>query len=196
MLIFYIFALIPFYLIGCFPTGLLVAKHFKVDITKEGSGNVGATNVARTLGKKAGLITLTGDILKGVLAVLIAKIISPDKTFQALCAVAAVLGHTFPYKLPHGKGVATTAGTFLVLTPAALGLSALTFAAIFLFKRIVSLSSITAALTLPIFCMLTASNNPAIVAAILVATIVTFRHKDNLIRLSQGKEPKFSSNQK
>ena len=196
MLIFYIFALIPFYLIGCFPTGVLVAKRFNVDITKEGSGNVGATNVSRILGKKAGLITLAGDILKGIVAVLLAKLISTDEIFQALSAVAAVLGHTFPFKLPHGKGVATTAGAFLVLTPAALGLSALTFAAIFLFKKIVSLSSITAALTLPIFCMLTACSNPSITAAIIVAVIITFRHKDNLIRLSQGKEPKFSSNQK
>ena len=193
MFIFYLLALIPFYAIGCFPTGLLVSKRFNIDITSEGSGNVGATNVARTLGKKAGLLTLVGDILKGLLAVLLAKLIGTDSLFQALSAVAVILGHTFPYKLPHGKGVATTAGAFLVLAPSAIGLCFLVFIITFLTKKIVSLASLSAALTLPIFCMLTNSDNHTIAAAIIAAIIITYRHKDNLNKLVAGTEKPFKS---
>ncbi|NLF24541.1 MAG: glycerol-3-phosphate 1-O-acyltransferase PlsY [Deltaproteobacteria bacterium] len=190
-----ILALIPFYLCGTIPTGHLVAKHHGVPIEGEGSGNVGATNVARVLGKKAGLLTLTGDILKGFLAASLAGLISDNAAFIAAASVAVVAGHCFsiPGKLKGGKGVATALGALLHLSPVSALLGLAVFAVVFSAFRYVSLASVAAALTAPIYGILGQNIRTTNIAIILISLLVTFRHKDNLQRLSAGKEPKFKA---
>src|SRR5262245_36849666 len=117
-IIFAFLALIPFYLLGAFPTGQLVARFHRIDLTAAGSGNIGATNAARVLGKKAGVAVLGGDVLKGALACAIAGLVFANPAMQGWAGFAAVAGHCFsiPGKLKGGKGVATGLGTFLYLS--------------------------------------------------------------------------------
>ncbi len=192
-----VIALIPFYLLGAFPTGVLVAKLHGVDITSKGSGNVGATNVSRVIGKKAGLLTLAGDLCKGSLAVLIGYAISPYGWFPAGAAVAVVCGHCFsvPPYLKGGKGVATALGAIIVLFPLSALVALATFGGVFAFSKIVSLASISAALVAPIFSLIT--NQPDMTSAALacMAGIIVYRHRENIQRLIEGREPRFSTKQ-
>ncbi|MGI6681347.1 MAG: glycerol-3-phosphate 1-O-acyltransferase PlsY [Bdellovibrionota bacterium] len=194
-----ILRLIPFYLIGAFPTGLIIAKINGIDITVAGSGNVGATNLARTIGKKAGIYTLLGDLGKGVISVLLCYFfISKDLEMLTLVALATVLGHCFSLpKLKGGKGVATTFGVILVIDPKiALGLL-LIFITIFAIFRIVSLSSITAALFLPILFLLSYEGKENSIHYItFISTVVILRHAVNIKRLLKGEEKKFSFKKK
>lgn len=194
----YLFALIPFYLLGTLPTGRLIARQQGINLETEGSGNVGATNVARVIGKKAGILTLLVDIGKGFLAFLIAHQLG-DMKFASLAGVAVVAGHCFsiPGKWRGGKGVATALGVFLYLSPwgALLGLAV--FGVVFKVSRIVSLASVSAAIVIPIFSFIyqglhTSHNNPSSFAIATIALLVVFRHKENLIRLTEGREAKFN----
>ena len=188
------FALIPFYLLGAFPSGYLIAKRHHIDITKQGSGNVGATNVTRILGKKAGITTLIIDIGKGFLATVIAYFITGgDITFTSLAGFAAILGHTIsiPKKLPAGKGVATSAGVFLFLAPLPLLISLLIFAIFFAWQRIVSLASLTATFTLTLATILTNQKSSVILISICASLIIFYKHKQNIERYIKGKETKF-----
>ena len=191
--ILFVLALIPFYFLGVFPSGYIIAKLHSVEIEKCGSGNVGATNVARVLGSRAGVLTLLLDILKGFLAPLIATAISGNTNFAVAASAAAIAGHCFsiPKKLPHGKGVATTAGVFLYLSPLSVVIATIIFAAIMVWQKIVSLASVSAALALPIIIMLRKEENPVILLAIAAATLIFYRHKDNINRFINGKEDKF-----
>ncbi len=189
-----ILSLLPFYLLGTFPTGILVAKYYGVDITSKGSGNVGATNVGRVIGKKAGILTLVGDLLKGLLAVGLAALISRTEWYAACAAVAVVSGHCFsiPPYLKGGKGVATSLGAILALSPI-LGLSALAiFGAVFYAKRIVSLASVSAALAVPLIGLGFGHPDYILSALAPITLIVVFRHKQNLDRLVKGTEPAMS----
>src|SRR5215471_18099936 len=131
------------YLCGSIPTGVLIAKNMGVDVRKVGSGNIGATNVARSVGKKAGLLTLLGDAAKGLFPVLVVRMLDLGETPLACSAVAALLGHLFSPFLGFsgGKGVATGLGVFLGLAPQAILLALLFFAITFAISRIVSLAS-------------------------------------------------------
>ena len=191
-------SLIPFYIIGTFPTGLLIAKSAGVDITKTGSGNVGATNVARTLGKKAGILTLLGDILKGVLAVIAASLVSDDPSYKACAATAVVCGHCFslPPLLKGGKGVATSLGAILALSPWLAFCGVTIFAGLFWLTRYVSLASVSAALVIPIISLVSGMPDYLTLSLVPVALIVVFRHRENLDRLVKGTEPKFTSKAK
>ncbi len=188
-------ALLPFYLLGCFPSGIILARASGVDLTTTGSGNVGATNVARTLGKKAGLITLAMDIFKGALAVFLARQLSSDQVFCSYAGTAAVFGHCFsiPGKLKGGKGVATAFGVILALNYLLGFLTAATFAATFFIFKIVSLASITAAAAASIFGALLTTSPTAWYPLVLISLVVVIRHHANLNRLVNGTEPKFSS---
>jgi acyl phosphate:glycerol-3-phosphate acyltransferase len=182
---------VPFYLIGVFPTGYLIAKHAGVDIFKHGSGNVGATNIGRVIGKKAGLLTLVIDIGKGALAVGIAAACGLGVWYTSLAALAVILGHciSLPPLLKGGKGVATALGALLVLAPiVALG-AALIFAAVFYWKRIVSLSSVSAAFGAPIVALLCGLDDQIFYGLVPIAITVVLRHKENLKRLALGTEP-------
>jgi glycerol-3-phosphate acyltransferase PlsY len=187
-------ALIPFYLIGCFPTGLLIARLHGVSITQQGSGNVGATNVSRVIGKKAGIQTLLGDLAKGIIAVGLAYGIAPQGSFPSYAAVAVVCGHCFslPPKLKGGKGVATALGVTTVLFPFGAVIAIVTFGLVFAVSKIVSLSSLSAACAVSIASLVT--NRPEVVsfALVVVSIVMLYRHKDNIKRLIEGREPKFS----
>lgn len=188
-------SLIPFYLLGAFPTGHLVSKLHGIEITKEGSGNVGATNVARVIGKRAGVFTLLGDVLKGALGVCIAGLVVGEEWFPGAAAVAVVLGHCFslPPYLKGGKGVATALGVIAVLYPSSSLVALLMFGASFGIWKIVSLSSIAATLVVPMWALVTNASDAVSISLMVVAAIIVMRHEQNIKRLIEGREPRFSS---
>lgn len=183
------------YLIGCFPTGLLVAKSQGIDITKIGSGNVGATNIARSLGKKAGIITLLIDVLKGLLPVLIISNIESLSDFSSVVAIMTVLGHCFsiPKVLKGGKGVATGFGAILGLSPV-LGLIGLAvFGIVFKLKKIVSLASLSAVAIIPFTSIFLTANWNFATHLLIISLVIAYKHRENIQRLINGEEQVFRS---
>lgn len=178
------------YLLGSIPCSFLVARHYGVDVRTAGSGNVGATNVMRTAGRTAGVLAFLLDSGKGVLAVLLARAWGQTLGVQAAAAVFAILGHLYPVWLKGrgGKGVATGAGTFLLLAPepTALGLAAfaLTLATI----RYVSVASVTGSVVMATLTFALGLPRPVAWAAALVAALVAFKHRGNFQRILQGTE--------
>ena len=187
------------YLLGSVPFGYLLVRVFrKQDIRQSGSGNIGATNVARSGAKGLGLLTLLLDLLKGVAAVLIARHLAPgDYDLEVLAAVAVVAGHVFPVWLSFrgGKGVATALGVFLVLTLKASLCILLVFAVIVALTRFVSLASIIAAATFPVFSFLLVRPMTPITAAgfIAIPLVIILKHMGNIRRLLAGTESRFGS---
>jgi len=189
------------YLIGSIPFGILLAKMFGgVDVRKAGSGNIGATNVARVAGPLPGILTLVLDALKGVAAVwLAARFANDSAMWMTLAGLSALIGHCFPVWLRFhgGKGVATAAGMFLALCwPAALGAIGV-FILVVLFSRFVSLGSVSAAAAMPLLIYLLWAPHhappPAITfGAFAAAMLVVYKHDANIQRLVEGREPKFS----
>ena len=181
------------YLLGSIPTGLLLASTSGVDIRAEGSGNIGATNVARTAGRRLGVLTLAGDLAKGLLAVVLARSLGAAPWVSGAVAFAAVAGHVFPVFLRFrgGKGVATGFGVLLGLCPGAALWVATAFVLIFGVSRIVSLASIGASLAAPAVVWALGSPWPIVAAAGGITLIVLLRHRDNLGRLAAGTEPRF-----
>jgi len=189
------------YLLGSIPFGLLLTRLFGGgDVRKSGSGNIGATNVARVAGTLPGILTLLFDVAKGAAAVWLAGRVSNESaTWMMIAALATLLGHCFPIwlKFRGGKGVATAAGAFLVLCPAALLGSVILFLLVVFFWRYVSLASISAAASMPLLIyILWAPQHapPQIVTfgALAAAGIIIYKHDGNIQRLVQGEEPKFS----
>jgi glycerol-3-phosphate acyltransferase PlsY len=181
------------YLLGSIPFSFLVARWFGVaDVRKVGSGNVGTANVMRSAGPAAGLIAFALDFGKGTAATLLALAVAPREPLPAAAAVAAVIGHMFPVWLSFrgGKGVATGAGAFLPLAPAAIALALGTFAVVLALTRISSVSSVTATLTLVAGCLLLATPASVRVAAVAVAFLITWKHRSNFERLARGTEPR------
>ncbi len=199
--------LVPFaaYLLGSIPFGLLLAKlHGGADVRKAGSGNIGATNVARVAGPVAGMLTLILDAAKGAAAVLLAGWLSNESaTWMMIAAIAALVGHCFPVwlKFKGGKGVATAAGVFLVLcAPAFLG-AVILFALVVVYWRYVSLGSISAAAAMPllIYFFWAPHHAPPLVitfGTLAAALLIVYKHIGNLQRLVEGTEPKFSFSRK
>jgi acyl phosphate:glycerol-3-phosphate acyltransferase len=187
------------YLLGSIPFGYLLVRIFrKEDIRTTGSGNIGATNVARSGAKGLGLLTLLLDCSKSFAAVVIAKHFAPGNAdLFLLAAVAAILGHIFPVWLGFrgGKGVASALGVYLALSwPSALAAIAV-FLVVFLLTKYVSLASIVGAIVLPlIFLKLTAYHSPiAIGSVVFLSLLIIVKHHANISRLLQGKESKFGS---
>ena len=184
-------ALIAVYLIGAIPVGVLVARAAGgVDIRRHGSGNIGATNVLRTLGPAAGALTLVGDVAKGYAAVSLARFLDPAPAWAAAGAVLAIVGNCWPVFLRFrgGKGVATGFGAFLALAPLATAPAALVWVIVTLTFRYVSLASTLACLGLPIGVALLRYPWPSVVAAVVAGAIIVARHRANLSRLLQGTE--------
>lgn len=179
---------------GSIPTGELIGRRLGIAVRESGSGNIGATNVARTAGKTAGILTLLGDMAKGLLPVLIARWLGLADIVQAGTAFAAVLGHTFSFVLGFsgGKGVATGLGVFLGLAPQAILLALLPFLFFFAVTRIVSLSSLVATVATPICLTLLAYPTVYIVAGSLIALLIVVRHRENIVRLWKGEEVPFN----
>lgn len=179
------------YLIGSIPTGVLVANYYSdKDITTEGSGNIGATNVGRVVGKKAGILTLAGDIIKGVLPVILAIFIVGNPLIVALTALLAFLGHIYPLfnNFKGGKGVATALGIFLVISPLSALSAAAIFALLLYFYRYVSLGSIVAAGAMPALMGLYSAPKSYIAMSLVVGGFIIYRHKGNIRRLLDGNE--------
>ena len=187
-------AVVSAYLCGSIPTGVLIARRLGVEVRKVGSGNIGATNVARSAGKKAGLLTLVGDIAKGLIPVLVVRFLNLGETTMAATAVAALLGHLFPLFLGFfdGKGVATGFGVFLGLAPYAILLALLLFLTVFALFRIVSLSSLVATAATPLLLLMLAHPREHVVAGLVIALLIIMRHHENIARLWKGQEPKFT----
>ena len=181
------------YLLGSVPTGYLLGYLSGVDVRKAGSGNVGATNVARVAGKKLGLLTLVADAAKGFIPVYLARELGLDAGLTALVALAAFTGHLYPVflKFQGGKGVATALGALLALAPAATGVLLLVFLIAALSGRMVSLASMIAAGTAPVALWLFGYPEPWIGATVIMALSIVLRHRANIERLVAGAEPKF-----
>jgi glycerol-3-phosphate acyltransferase PlsY len=186
------------YLLGSIPWGLILTRLFTpVDIRQAGSGNIGATNVAREAGLKLGIITLAGDILKGAVPVwLAASITHPNDAwgalFVAFVALAAFMGHLYPVYMKFkngGKGVATAAGCFAVISPVATVISMLVFIMVVCWSNRVSLASLTAAAVLPIAVWKATHLQIMTGGAVITAIFIYFRHTDNIKRLLSGTEP-------
>jgi len=202
-------ALIGGYLLGSIPFGLLIGwKVGKIDLREHGSGNIGATNVGRTLGAKWGFVALGLDALKGLLPVLLAPLLLGGLSTEAaphlgvFAGVGAVLGHMFPCWLGFrgGKGVATALGVVAMLAPLSTLLAAGVFAVTFAVSRIVSLGSMLAAITFAVaqFWQLGPapfSKNTWSIAAFSIAVplLILVRHRENVKRLLQGTENRFGS---
>lgn len=180
------------YFMGSIPCGLLVAKYAGIgDIRKQGSGNIGATNVLRNGGKKLGAITLGCDALKGFIPVLLAKLYGSDWA-ASMAALAAVSGHIFPIWLNFkgGKGVATTFAVLLALSWPLFIFAALVWSGVFYVSRISSLSAIIMLICVPVVTVFFCKISVAFVTFIL-AFIVIYKHKENIIRLLRGQEVPF-----
>ena len=193
------------YLLGSIPFGVILARLFGgADVRKAGSGNIGATNVARVVGPLAGILTLILDAVKGVAAVLLAERLSnTSATWMIIAALAALVGHCFPLwlKFKGGKGVATAAGVFAALCPLACLAAVILFVLVVLFWRYVSLGSISAAAAMPLltYFLWAPHHAPPLVitlGTLAVAALVIFKHAGNLQRLVGGVEPKFSFSNK
>lgn len=189
------------YLIGSIPFGYLIVRAKSGgDVRDTGSGGTGATNVSRNAGKAAGVLTLILDALKGAMAIIIAKLIlNGDNTdwLIAAAAIAVIVGHIFPVwlKFRGGKGVAPGVGVFLALSPFAVLCAGVIFVAVVALTKYVSLGSILAAATIPLFVwlfVLEVDLKPLLTAAIAGALLIVFAHRGNIARLLSGTEPRIS----
>src|SRR6267142_882880 len=201
------FHAIPFaaYLLGSIPFGLLFAKLFGgADVRQAGSGNIGATNVARVVGPLAGILTLVFDTAKGAAAVWLAGRVTNESTsWMMIAAFAVLLGHCFPVwlKFKGGKGVATALGVFLALCPLAAVSALLLFLLCVAYWRYVSLGSVAAAAAMPllIYFLWAPRHAPPMVVnvgTLAIALLVIYKHDGNLQRLVKGIEPQFSFGKK
>lgn len=182
------------YLLGAVPFGLLFGRMMGVDVRTAGSGNIGATNVGRLLGKKIGLATLVADMAKAILPMIMAGWLLTEggdrDLVVMLCGGAAFLGHLFPVylKFQGGKGVATAMGVFLYLTPVAALLDALIFVAVVCNWGYVSLGSLTAALLMPGLVWLLYRSPLQALLALMIGALIWLKHRDNILRLMRHEE--------
>ena len=181
------------YLLGSISAAIIVCKTLGLsDPRTGGSGNPGTTNVMRLYGKKAAFLTLVGDIFKGIIPVLLAKVIVNSEFIIAICGLAAFLGHIFPiyFKFEGGKGVATLIG-ILFATHWLLGVSyIITWILTALIFRYSSLAALIAVLPIPIYSYFIVHNNQYTISFAIIAIILFWRHKPNIYNLLNGKEDK------
>ena len=180
------------YLLGSVPVGVLLARMKGADPRKVGSGNIGATNVMRAAGKTTGALTLAGDILKGLLPVVVAFVLGEPAMVVAAVGLAAFLGHLFPLflKFKGGKGVATALGVYLALDPFAVVITVIVFVLVLLKWRFVSLGSLVGVAAMPLLLYLLNAPDYYIYLALVIAALIFIKHKDNIRRLLAGTENK------
>jgi len=188
------------YFLGSIPFGYLLVRAFRgADVRSTGSGNIGATNVART-SPLLGILTLVLDVLKGMAAVGIALALCPaDRTVAFVTALAAVSGHIFPIWLRFrgGKGVATGLGSFVLLTPKAVLLAMAVFLIMLAAFRFVSLASVTAAAFLPLLTLVLHEGYSAQIGMVAMSSaLIILKHRPNMQRLLASAEPKFKAHRK
>lgn len=188
------------YLLGSIPTGYLVAKARGIDIRSVGSGNIGATNVFRILGKPAGITVLLIDALKGFVACRFVAFgpSAPSEAHQMVAGLFAILGHNYTcwLRFKGGKGIATSAGVLLALVPMAFAVALTVFLIILGLSRYVSLSSITAAIVLPIGVWLAGGTKRMIVLTIFLSLMAIYKHRANIRRLVAGTESRIGQKKK
>ena len=196
------------YILGSVPNALWIGKVFKgIDIREHGSKNTGSTNAARVLGVKLGILTLVLDISKGAIPVALSLFMKADLLENItgisnldfiMIGIFAIIGHSFSIfmKFKGGTAVATTVGVFTVLVPKALLLAAVVFFVIFALTRYVSVSSITAAISLPIFIFFLYGDIPYTVFGGIITILIIVKHKSNIQRLLNGTESRFTINKK
>lgn len=178
------------YLLGSIPTAYIFAKLLKgIDIRQYGSGNIGATNVFRVIGKIPGIIVLFLDILKGYIPVII---FPGSQIYKIFIGLAAIAGHNWPIflKFRGGKGVATSAGVVIGLIPKIFLLALIIWTITFLTSGYVSLSSLIASLSFPLLCLLFGLESEIIVFTSVLALIIVYKHRPNIKRLAMGEEKK------
>lgn len=183
------------YFSGSIPTGVILAKLFGTkDIRQEGSGNIGATNVYRVLGKGLSTLTLVGDVLKGVIPVILACTLVGDEIWIAMVAFVTFLGHLFSVFLRFrgGKGVATALGVFLVIAPLVVPFSIIIFVLVVMKWRYVSLGSLTASALMPIFLCVLGYPIAYVNLSLAMGCLIFYRHRGNIKRLREGSEKKIS----
>ncbi|MFK5922480.1 MAG: glycerol-3-phosphate 1-O-acyltransferase PlsY [Verrucomicrobiota bacterium] len=191
------------YLIGSIPFGFLAGKLRGIDIREHGSGNIGATNVLRTLGKGIGIPVLILDVLKGLLPVLIAQHFSEQSLIHILTAFATIMGHNYTLwlRFKGGKGIATSAGALIPLIPLPLLIAVAIWLILFFTTRYVSVASIGAALAIPIVTIVQQAtqnewNVPLISFTVLLALLATWKHRSNIRKLCNGTENRFTPKSK
>jgi acyl phosphate:glycerol-3-phosphate acyltransferase len=184
------------YLLGSIPTGVLFARARGVDIRAVGSGNIGATNVARSLGKKLGAVVLVLDALKGALPVLVVQLAEQGGRLHPMVlpavGLAAIVGHCFPVWLRFrgGKGVATTLGVFLAADPLVAAIGVGIWVLLYAVTRISSIGSMVTARAFPILLFVLGRDPPLIALGVLVAVVILAKHQGNLRRLLRRQELK------
>lgn len=179
------------YLIGSIPFGLLISRAVgRVDIRQHGSGNIGTANVLRIMGKRAAALTLVGDLLKGFLPVLAALLLGGSEFLVAGVGMAAVLGHNWSIYLRFtgGKGVATSFGVLVAMTPLPALFGLLIWIAVLLVFRYTSLAALTASVCIPAVIFLSSGFGPYFVFSLVAALLIFIRHQDNIKRIFAGTE--------
>jgi acyl phosphate:glycerol-3-phosphate acyltransferase len=194
----YLLTALAAYFVGSIPTGYLLAKARGIDIRTIGSGNIGATNVFRVLGKTAGVVVLLIDALKGYVPTkfLLIGATAQNQEYHAMVAgFFAILGHNYTcwLRFKGGKGIATSAGVLIGLVPLALLISLGTWIVVFAVSRYVSLASIVAALVLPFAVWGTGQSRPMVGLASLLGALAIYKHKGNIQRLLAGTENRIGS---
>jgi glycerol-3-phosphate acyltransferase PlsY len=187
------------YLVGAIPFGLFFAKAVGgVDVRTVGSGNIGATNVLRAAGKKAALLTLLADCLKGLIPVLLASTLFPGELLSVLSGVAAILGHNYPIylKFKGGKGVATSFGVVLAVAPGTGLICLLAWAAAAAIGKYSSLSALISFALYPLITFtLHGDSKPQAFLSLFVFSMIYYRHRENIRRLISGTETKIGQKQ-
>ena len=178
------------YLLGSIPFALILARRWGSDLRAVGSGNLGATNVMRASGIRAGVLVAILDMGKGAVSVWLAARISDGAPLPAAAGLAAIIGHIYPIWLRFrgGKGVATACGVFSILTPLAVPPAIAIFAAAVWLTKYISLGSVLASMALPPIAYALGSPAPAVIAAAAASAFIVFRHRSNLVRLVTGTE--------
>ena len=185
-----ILLLILAYFLGAIPFGLLIGKMKGIDVRKYGSGNIGTSNVARTLGKKAAILTLLGDGLKGLVPVLLARLFTESDIWLVAIALAAIIGHNWPIylKFKGGKGVTTTYGAFLGIAWLP-GLATIaTWVVVTALSKKSSIAALISSVSAPLFAYFLGGSFPIVGFAILGLVLIYLRHIENIKRILTGTE--------
>jgi len=186
------FLILCAFLLGSIPFGVVVAKIYGVNLKKVGSGNIGATNVLRAMGKGPALLTLVGDVLKGSLAVVIGRFFFHGPSLEGIIGLSAIVGHNFSLflRFKGGKGVATSIGVLLIYSPKVGVLTVILWLMVILITRYSSLAAIVSFGVLPLGIYILDYSQGKLIISILIAFLLIFRHTDNIKRLLEGTELK------
>ena len=188
-----IIAIVIAYLLGSLSSAMIVSKYLKLpDPRESGSGNAGATNMLRLAGKNTAVVVLAGDVLKGIVAVLIGRVLGVSGLMLGWVALAAVVGHIYPvyFKFKGGKGVATMMGVLVMLSFWVGIIAAAICGAVAYFTRYASLASLIAAVAAPIL-MILVGNHLYTFPVFVITVLICYAHRENISRLRAGTESKF-----